>query len=179
MFSDPVTIIQELPILAGSKVADLGAGSGAYSFAFGKKVKKSNGGMVYAIDVQKDLLERIEKEAESQKISTIQTVLGDIEKKSGTRLRDGSIDIAVIANTLFQTEDSRALAEEAHRVLKEKGVLLVVDWVDSFGGMGPHEDSIFSKERAVEIFGSSGFRVDREIDAGEHHWGVVFKKIEK
>lgn len=176
MFSDPVQIIENLPLLAGSHIADLGAGTGAYSIVLAQRVNAQAGGKVFAVEVQKDLLDTIEKEAKEKKLTTITPVWGDAERSGGTRLRDGSIDIVVIANTLFQIDDKQGIATEAARIAKDGGVLLVVDWTDSFEGMGPHKDAVYTKEQAVELFGTHGFDIDREIDAGEHHYGIIMKK---
>jgi len=179
MFSDPVKIIEKLPIVAGSQVADLGAGSGAYVFPISKKLKTESGGKVYAIDVQKDVVGSLANRIKDEKIDNVLAVWGDIEKIGGTRLADSSIDVAIIANTLFQSEDKNGLAKEANRILKSDGYLLVVDWTDSYSGMGPNTEHLFQKEQATSLFTSSGFITDRDVPAGEHHYGILFKKVEK
>lgn len=56
-FTDPQNNIDQFDLDSGMRVADLGAGSGAYSVAAAKKV--GGDGRVYAVEVQKDLLEKI------------------------------------------------------------------------------------------------------------------------
>jgi len=54
--------------------------------------------------------------------------------------------------------------------------VLVVDWTDSFGGLGPQPDDILSEDAARAMFEEVGLAFEKNIDAGEHHYGIIFKK---
>lgn len=175
MFSDPSTIIPQLHISPGSSVADLGSGIGAYSLVLARIVGPS--GKVYSCDVQKDLLIRLDNEAKAQGISNIQTVHSNIETTQGSRLRDASVDWVVIANVLFQSEDRAGLVAEAARILKPSGKVVLIEWSDSFGNIGPHEKDIVSKVQAEKLFSVSHLSASPLIiDAGGHHYGIIFNK---
>ena len=175
MFSDPQKNIEQCGIQAGMEIADLGAGSGFYTIAVAKALIST--GRVYAIDLQKDLLTKIKNTAVSQGLYNAEVIWGDIEKPSGTHLREGSIDLALLSNILFQLEDKQGMINEVKRILKPGGRVLVVDWSDSFGGIGPESKKVVLKTSAVEMFEKNGFHQDREIDAGSHHYGIIFKKL--
>jgi ubiquinone/menaquinone biosynthesis C-methylase UbiE len=170
-FSDPQKNIQQFGLIEGMKVADLGAGSAAYTLAAARQVGLS--GRVYAIEVQKELLSNIKNSGLQQGLSNIETIWGDIEQRGGTKIKDGTLDAAIVSNVLFQTEDKHSLAEEVKRILKPQGRVLVVDWKESFGGMGPHPDHVVKEQRAKQIFEDCGFTIDRTIAAGEHHYGFI------
>jgi ubiquinone/menaquinone biosynthesis C-methylase UbiE len=174
MFSDPVKNIEQFSIKLGSSVADLGSGSGHYSLALARAV--GDKGKVYAIDIQKDLLAKIKNEANHQGLFNVEVVWGDVEKINGTRIRSEFVDAVVISNLLFQAMQKEVLLKEAYRILKKDGVLLCVDWSDSFGGLGPKPDAVVSKDKARALIEATGFAFDREIQAGEHHYGFVFRK---
>lgn len=174
MFSDPVKNIEQLGLSKGMFVADFGAGSGFYTMSAAKAV--GNDGRVYAIDVQKDLLQKIKNEANIERISNIEIIWGDVERIGGTRLKDASIDACVIANIFFQTAEKNNVCLEAKRILKNGGKALVVDWLDSFGGLGPRQEDVFLPEAAKEIFQKNSFAFLKEFSAGEHHYGLIFKK---
>jgi len=70
----------------GMKVADVGAGSGFYSLEAARKVGSS--GRVYAIDVQKNLLERLRSQAISEGLGNVEVVWGNAEKIGGTKVRE-------------------------------------------------------------------------------------------
>src|SRR5690606_13333033 len=119
----------------GMRVADFGAGSGQYSFALAEAV--TGAGKVYSVDVQKNLLAKIKNESIKRHLLSIEPVWGDIDKQGGSTLRDNSCDVVVMANILFQLEQKETALKEAYRVLKPRGRLLIVDWSESFGGIGP------------------------------------------
>lgn len=173
-FSEPDQIVAQVGIPKGVQVADIGSGTGFYSFAAAQAVGPN--GKVFALDVQKDLLERLKTEATQRGLGNITTVWVDAEKPNGTRLRDDSINIVIAANVLFQIEDKEGFMQEVKRILSSDGMILVVDWMESFGGVGPHSDQVFNKTDAEQLFTSHGFSVAKTIEAGEHHYGLVFQK---
>lgn len=172
MFSNPEQNILKLGLREGMRVADFGAGTGAYSLAASKCVGHT--GHIFAIEVQKDLLKRFESEIKDGGFSNIECIWGDIEKKNGTKMADGTMDAVVISNVLFQVEYKLGLIDEAKRILKKGGKVLLVDWVESFGGMGPSQMSIITPDVAIDLFTKRGFKLLEKITTSEHHYGIIF-----
>lgn len=156
-------------------VADFGTGSGFYALALAKRV--GNSGRVYAVDVQKELLTKLANKAKEDRLGNLEIVWADIDQLGGTKLADSSLDAVVISNVLFQSEHRENLAKEALRVLKHGGEALIIDWADSYGGLGPKADHIFKASNAEVLFTKNGFGLVKNFDAGEHHWGLLFKKL--
>ncbi len=175
MFSDPVKNIEQCGIQAGMDIADLGSGSGFYSMAAAKALIST--GRVYAIDAHKEILSKLKNNAAHEGVYNIEVIWGNIEKINGTKLRDSSVDLALLCNVLFQVEDRSSTIKEAKRILKPNGRVLVVDWSDSFGGMGPQPKMVIKKDKIQELFQKEGFHLDREISAGSHHYGMIYKKL--
>ena len=174
-FSDPKKNIEQCTITQGMIIADLGAGSGFYSIEAAKALNAS--GRVYAVDVQKDLLARLKNNAQKQGLHNVEVIWGDIEKVGGTHIKDNSIDLVMICNLMFQLGDKKTAVAEIKRILASGGRVLVVDWSDSFGGIGPGKGHVFSKADAESFFESQGFSKEREIQAGSHHYGFLYKKL--
>lgn len=173
MFSDPQKNIAELGLMDGMRVVDLGAGSGFYVIEAAKKVGPR--GRVYAVDVQQDLLDKLKNSAGLAGLHNIEVVWGNIEKIGGTKLREGIADRIILSNTLFQIEpaDRENLALETKRLMKQGGKLLVVDW-DSGTPLSPK--ILVPKMLAEGIFQKAGFTLEKSFDAGDHHYGIIFKK---
>jgi ubiquinone/menaquinone biosynthesis C-methylase UbiE len=175
MFSDPENNIKQFALTPGMQVADFGSGSGFYTMATARVVAPS--GKVFAVDIQKDLLQKLKNGARQNHLSNIDVIWGDLEHLGGTKLRENSLDAVTVCNLFFQIENKDALCLEIKRVLRRNARVLVVDWSDSFGGIGPQIEAIISKEQMINLFQEHGFVLDREISAGAQHYGLVFRKI--
>ncbi|MDP3965173.1 MAG: methyltransferase domain-containing protein [bacterium] len=173
-FAHPARNVGALGITPGMKVADFGSGGGAYTLAIAESL--TNSGHVYAIDVQRDLLRKTKNEAHKRGYKNVEIIWGDLEYAGAAKIADGALDVVLISNLLFQINDKNAVLAEARRVLKPSGRLVIIDWSDSFGGMGPQEVDVVTKEATESLALSCGFEHVREFPAGSHHYGLVFRK---
>jgi ubiquinone/menaquinone biosynthesis C-methylase UbiE len=171
-FAHPARNVGALGIAPGMVIADFGSGSGAYVLAIAELLAGS--GKVYAVDVQKDLLRRTHNEAIKRGFSSVHILWGDLEKPYGSKLADKSCDVVLISNLLFQVEDKREVMREAKRVLRPRGTLAIIDWQESFGGLGPIKEHVFDKSSALSVASATGFVFYREFNAGAHHYGLLF-----
>jgi ubiquinone/menaquinone biosynthesis C-methylase UbiE len=169
MFSDPAVNLSKLGITDGMKVVDLGAGSGFYTIASARMVGSS--GRVYAVDVQKDLLDRIRTNGVAEGLRNIEVVWGNAEKIGGTKLREAVADRVVASNILFQIEKPDDFALEIKRLLKPGGKVMIIDWSE-VSSIGPK--TVFPSFKAQTLFEKSGFKLDQSFGAGDHHYGLVF-----
>ncbi len=175
-FAHPGKNIAALGIEPGMIIADFGSGSGAYVLAIARAL--SGSGRVYAIDVQKDLLRRIHTEAHKHGLDKVVELLwGDLEVAGGSKLADGKLDLVLVSNLLFQVPDKSAILREAYRVVKPTGRLAVIDWSESFGGMGPQREDVVSKDTAITLARKNGFDLTREFPAGAHHYGLLLHPV--
>lgn len=172
-FIKPEEIIKHLGISAGKSVADIGAGSGHYVFELSRIVGRE--GNVYAVDIQKNLLEKIEKDVVAKNINNIHVLWGDAETVGGTKLRTDAVDAVLVSNVLFQVESKSGFVHEIKRILKKNGIVVVVDWSESFAGLGPDSVYIVSEEIARSLFENNGFVLEKRFEAGAHHYGLVFR----
>jgi ubiquinone/menaquinone biosynthesis C-methylase UbiE len=176
-FAHPARNVGALGIEPGMSVADFGSGSGAYVLAIAERLE--NSGHVYAIDVQRDLLRRVHTEAHKRGFKNVAVIWADLEKPEASKLRERSLDVVLVSNLLFQITDKAAVLEEAWRILRPRGQLAIIDWSDSFGGMGPVKQDVVKKEDALALAQRSGFELNREFTAGAHHYGLTFRLVPK
>ncbi len=171
MFSTPSICVSQFNVEPGMVCADLGSGTGAYTFELAHRVGPT--GKVFALEVQKGLVDKLANECKQKHITNVTVIWDDVDDINGIALKDSTIDRAIIANTLFQLDDIQKFATEVKRVLKQKGMALIVDWAESFGGIGPTPQQVVSQQRAQEIFEKVGLFTVKTINAGEHHYGFV------
>jgi FkbM family methyltransferase len=167
-FANPEEIVKNIGLEQGMTVVDFGAGSGHYIIPAAKLVGEK--GKVYAVDVQKDLLSAIKSNAEKNNFSNVEIIWADLEKLESTRLADNSVDVLIISNILFQVEDKEAITREASRILKKKGRAAVIEWNELKG------ERQVKKTDCVKLFTDSGFSKEKELEAGDGHYGILFIK---
>jgi ubiquinone/menaquinone biosynthesis C-methylase UbiE len=172
-FAHPRRNVEALGVEPGMLVADFGSGSGIYVLHIAEELQ--NAGHVYAIDVQRDLLRRVKNEAHRRGFKNVEVIWTDLEREGASKLADEKLDLVLVSNLLFQVENKAAVLQEARRILKPRGRLVVVDWADSFGGMGPQKLDVVSKDKALTLARDAGFELQREFPAGTHHYGLIFK----
>ncbi|MBL4644807.1 MAG: methyltransferase domain-containing protein [Candidatus Pacebacteria bacterium] len=174
-FSNPKQNAYRLGFKEGMKVADLGSGSGAYTSVLSDVVGTT--GVVYAVDVQRDLLTRIQNNATREGKENIEIIWGDMEGENGVGIKDELLDGVLLSNTLFQVDDKIAVLKEAWRLLRPGGTLAVIEWKDSFGGLGPAQNMVVTQAEATLLCTDNGFALRSDFKAGEHHYGLVFIKM--
>ena len=173
-FAHPPRNVGAMHIEQGMYVADFGAGSGAYVLALAEVVGTT--GKVYAIDVQKDLLRRIQNEASKRGLHNVEILWGDVELETGSKIVEAHVDCVLISNLLFQITGKGCVFQEAKRILKEGGRLIVIDWSESFNGMGPPSSDVVTKNKTLSLALAHGFELKEEFDAGAHHYGIILKQ---
>lgn len=174
-FLSPHKVVGELRVRPGFSVADFGAGSGFFTHALSKLVGEE--GKVYAIDIQGELLQEIKTSARKHGVDNIEIIKGDLEEERGSGLPDHSVNMVVISNTLFQTKDKAAVAKEIGRVLEKKGSAFVVEWQESFGGIGPAKEDVVEPDIVVSLLEKNDCEFIREIPVGPYHYGLLFRKV--
>jgi len=176
MFSDPENNVKQFGLAPGMQVADFGSGSGFYAMAAAKVVAPS--GKVFAVDIQKDLLQKLKNGAKQNNLSNLDIIWGDLEHLGGTKLRESSMDAVTACNLFFQIENKDALCLEIKRILRLNARVLIVDWGGTFGGIGPQPKDVISKMHMTALFQDHGFKLDHEISAGAEHYGLIFRKVD-
>lgn len=174
----PLSLLTQLGLVnVGATVADLGSGIGTWGLPLARLVGPA--GQVYVVEIQKELLETVAAKARESGLSNISYIWGDIETRGGTKIADGILDVVVVANVLFQSSAAYSIALEIKRILKPNGKVLVVEWKDSFNGIGPVPDMVVAPETLVKIFSEAGFGKVKDVAVGDYHYGIIFRKESK
>ncbi len=174
-FAHPKGHVWSLGIREGMHVADFGSGSGAHVLSVAERLEGK--GRVYAIDIQKDLLRRIANEAMRRGFDTVDVIWADLEMPRASKIADNTIDLVLLSNILFQIESKLAVLAEARRILNSRGRVSIIDWQDSFDGMGPAEEEVFERGMAIDFAQRAGFVLEKEFPAGAHHYGLIFRPV--
>ncbi len=173
-FVDPATVSTHFHIREGDSIVDLGAGSGYFTEVLSKLAGPA--GRVYACEIQKELVDRIGVLARAKGLFNVDPLWCDIEMQGGVKVSTDAADVVIMVNTLFQFEDKQTALKEAIRVLHRGGKFFLIDWSESFGGLGPQPTEVISAQQAQALCEQVGFVYERTYDAGDHHYGLAFRK---
>lgn len=171
-FLDPQKVLNKLKLREDMVAADFGSGSGGWAIPLAKILKE---GKVYAIDILEEPLSALVSRMRLERVLNIDTIRSNVESPNGSKLTDGSVDLVLMTNLLFEVEDKKKVISEAKRILKKRGKILIVDWrVDA--PFGPVEGRI-SPEEVKEIAKDLNLEIKKEFEAGRYHWGLVLTKL--
>jgi len=168
-FLNPETVLKQLKLQKSMVAVDFGSGSGGWVIPLAKKLEE---GKVFAIDILEEPLSALSSKAKTEKLFNIQTIRSNVEQTS--KMISESCDLVLMTNLLFQIDDKKQILEEAKRVLKKLGMILVVDW-KAGAVLGPKEERVSSDE--IKKFAEEvGLKFEKEFEAGPHHCGLIFIK---
>lgn len=173
-FVDPNEILKQLSIVSGSIVADFGCGAGYFSIPVAKLV--GDEGVVHALDILPQSLESVQSRAKIMGLTNVRATRVNLEKDGGSKLPDNSLDLAILKDMLFQNKGKDIILREAHRTLKPGGKLLIMEWSSDAPLFGPEAALRIDKPEMLRILEAQGFTLDREIEAGTFHYGMLASK---
>lgn len=172
---DVVEVLKKLSLGSGQTIADLGCGGGGH-FVAPTAALVGTSGLVYAVDIQKKVLNSLEASLKLQNIGNVRLVWSDLEKVGAAAVPSESCDMAILANVLFQNKDHAHIFEEAARMVKKGGVLVVIDWKMNPSPFGPPSELRVSLERVKALGLQQGLTHKEQFDIGPYHYAVLFTK---
>jgi len=173
-FLDPTEILNQLALEKDMVAVDFGCGSGGWVIPLARKLED---GIVYAVDVQESALSAMMSKANLQGINNIKKVLADVERDV-KQIEGNFADLVLMTNLLFQIGNKDATFKEAKRILKKSGKILVIEW-DMESPFGPMQESRDSSGGVQEIAQKFGFVLEKEIETGGYHYGLLFGNSQK
>jgi ubiquinone/menaquinone biosynthesis C-methylase UbiE len=131
-WQQPDRIMDALQVADGSRVADFGAGGGWFTVRLARRVGPN--GVVFAQDVQREMIDSIRRRAADQGLTNVETVLGATDDP---RL-PADLDAVLIVDTYPQVSDPVRILGFVRAALAPGGLLGIVDFTkDGAGGPGP------------------------------------------
>ncbi len=172
---NPDFILEKAQVKEGNSIAGLGCGS-AGQFVFPAARIVGNKGKVYAVDIMKSVLTNLNKRIEQEGYTNIETVWSDLEIFKATKIESESLDVGLLINTLYQSEQRAALLRESIRLIKKGCYLLIVEWKNVATPIGPPAEAKVKKESLKQSIQKLGLSLEEEFEAGTYHYGALFIK---
>ena len=118
----PNTTVEKLDLQPDDVVADIGAGTGYFSFRLAKKVPA---GKVYAIDIQSEMLDALSFLKQKNNITNVETILG---QEDNPNLPPESIDLAFMVDAYHEFAYPREMMEGIVQALKPGGRVVLLEY---------------------------------------------------
>ena len=167
----PDEVLGALALQQGDRVADIGAGSGYFTRRFARTVGES--GIVYAVDIEPNMLQHIAQRAAEDGQTNIVPVLA---RPDSPMLAAGSVDVIFICDTIHHIENRSSYYQVLKRDLAPGGRLVIVDFLkDEDVPVGPPMEMKIAKQDLIAELVAAGFRLKYERDFLPYQYFVVFE----
>jgi arsenite methyltransferase len=150
----PDEVIAALSLKQGEILADVGAGSGYFSFRFARKVGRT--GRIYAIDINPDMILHMNRRIRDMKWTNVATLLSAPDDPF---LQDASIHRFFICNTWHPIENRPSYIARMKKMLKPGGQVIVVDYLKKELPVGPPPEMKMAREDVIREMESNGFKL--------------------
>ncbi|MBI3758382.1 MAG: class I SAM-dependent methyltransferase, partial [Deltaproteobacteria bacterium] len=112
-------IVRALHLEPGNRIADVGAGHGAYTFPIAKIVGPS--GRVFAVDIdEKNAIRQLREKVQKDKVDNVEVILS---KPDDPLLPAGVLDAVLIVNAYHEMDPYEAMLGHVREALKPGGRL--------------------------------------------------------
>jgi len=163
-------LIQNMGIKPNDTIADIGAGSGYHVFRIAPIANK---GMVYAVDIQTEMLMAIENIKETSKIKNIKTILGSEES---VYLPENSVDKILMVDVYHEFSFPIEMITSIKRALKPEGELFLIEYRAEDPNVPIKKIHKMSEKQAVKEMNAAGFKLKRNINNLPWQHCMIFVK---
>lgn len=145
--------IKNLPIDKKSVVADIGAGSGYYTFRIAPKVPE---GKIYAVEIQDPAIQYLKERSKSLGFDNVITVKGS---EKSPNLPVNSIDLAIMVDVYHELLYPQEVLQEIRKSLKPDGKLLLIEYRGEDPKVMIKRLHKMTVKQVTKELGANGFRL--------------------
>jgi precorrin-6B methylase 2 len=167
----PDLVLAALALTPGMAVADVGAGTGYYSWQIAGRIGQE--GRVYAVDVQPQMLDLLKENMRQRGVRNVQPVLGTA---TDTGLAPASIDLALMVDVYHELEHPREVLDSLLRALRPGGRLVLVEYRAEDDGVPIKRLHKMSVAQIRRELGAQGLLWQQTVETLPWQHIVIFRK---
>lgn len=168
-WQQPERVIEALGIEPGSRVGDLGAGSGYFTVRLARAVGPE--GTVYAVDVDEDMNAYLSERLAGEGIDNVEVILG---RYDDPLLPDGQIELLFTSNTYHHIESRPAYFRRLQQDLAPGGRVAILDYDGRKGLFVRLIGHYVEKQTIVDEMQEAGYRLEQDLDFLDRQSLLVF-----
>jgi ubiquinone/menaquinone biosynthesis C-methylase UbiE len=167
----PDQVMDALQIGEGAVVADVGAGGGWFTVRLARRVGPN--GLVYAQDVQPQMLDSIRRRIDREGYRNVRYVRGE---PADPKLPEGVLDAVLLVDTYHEFSDPTALLRALRGSITSTGRIGIVEFTMDGGGPGPPASDRVPPERVIEQAAAAGLTLVARETFLEFQYFLIFGK---
>ena len=153
----PEKLIDIASVKPGMSIGEAGAGEGYFTFHLSRRVGEK--GRIYANDIDKEALQKLNNRCKLEGVKNIQTVLGEIADPC---FPVTELDMVIMLYAFHDFTEKEAWLKNVKKYMKDEANLMIFDGQDAHTGM--------SKELVAELGGKAGFKLVRHTQLHNGIW---------
>jgi protein-L-isoaspartate O-methyltransferase len=164
------TLINNMKIKPEDTIADIGAGSGYHVFRMAPVAKN---GLVYAVDIQVEMLKAIQKTKKLKKVANVETVLGN---EKSINLPKHSVDKILMVDVYHEFNFPAEMIASIKKALKPNGRLFLIEYRGEDPNVPIKKIHKMSEKQAVMEMKAAGFKLEQNVNNLPWQHCMIFEK---
>ncbi len=168
-YQKPHEVVMALGLKEGEVIADIGAGSGYFSFRFAHHL--GDNGRVYAVDINPDMIVHMNRRIRDLNLKNVSTILA---APDDPLLPNASIDRFFICDTWHHIDNQPQYLALLKNMLKPGGQVIMIDFHKKELPVGPPVGMKIAKEDLIRQMEANGFSLMKEHTFLPYQYFLVF-----
>ena len=168
-YQKPHEVMEALALKPGEAVADIGSGSGYFTFRLAQHLGPT--GRVYAVDVNKEMMVHLEKRMRELKVTNVTPILAP----PNNPLLPEPVDRFLIVDVWHHIEDQPGYLAVMKKKLKPGGQVVMIDFHKKDLPVGPPAEMKIAREDLLKQMQANGFELAQEHTFLPYQYFLVFK----
>jgi ubiquinone/menaquinone biosynthesis C-methylase UbiE len=166
VWQKPDEVVEALNVQPNDVVADIGAGTGYFSFRI---AKKQTAAKIYAADIQPDMIEFLKKEGTTQECANVVPLLIPNSKVKFPE----PVNLALIVDTFHHIDERINYFRSLKKTLAKDSRVAVIDYKES-SPIGPPVEHRISKEEVIAELNAAGYKLTEDKDLLPNQYFLIF-----
>jgi precorrin-6B methylase 2 len=150
-------LLGNMDIQQDDVIADIGAGSGYHVF---KMAAKASAGLIYAVDIQEEMLQAIREQKTEKDVENIELVQGT---EKAVNLSENSIDKVLMVDVYHEFSFPIEMLASIKKALKSDGKIYLIEYRAEDNSVPIKELHKMSEEQAIKELNAAGFKLKENI----------------
>ena len=152
------TLLLNMNIQPNDTLADIGAGSGYHVF---KMSTMAHTGLIYAVDIQPEMLDKMQSRKEARNINNVELILGT---ETSANLPENSVDKILLVDVYHEFNHPYEMMQSIKKALRPNGKIFLIEYRGEDFRVPIKEVHKMTQKQAVKELKAAGFKLYQNLD---------------